>query len=106
MLRNLIIHIMKTLKETIKESKPTLVVFMHPGSQDAVEIKYLVEAVKNKFDGKANTARVDDTHGKLKVEYRLEEYPTYIVFKEGQELMRESGNKTESQLEEMVQRAI
>lgn len=97
---------MKTFKEIIKESKPTLVVFMHPGSQDAVEIKYLVEDVKKKFADKANTARADDTHGKLKVEYRLEEYPTYILFKEGQELMRESGNKTVSELSDMIQRAL
>lgn len=97
---------MKTFKETIKESKPTLVVFMHPGSQDAVEIKYLIDEIKNKYAGKANTARVDDTHGQLKVEFRLNEYPTFIIFKEGQELMRESGRKTESQLEEMIQRAL
>ena len=97
---------MKTFKETIKESKPTLVVFMHPGSQDAVEIKYLLQEVKNKYADKANTARVDDTHGQLKVEYRLNEYPTYIIFKEGQELMRESGHKSESQLEEMIERAL
>lgn len=97
---------MKTLKETIKESKPTLVVIMHPGSQDAVEIKYLMQDVKNKYAEKANTARVDDTHGQYKVEYRLNEYPTYILFKEGQELMRESGNKSESQLEEMIERAL
>lgn len=97
---------MKTLKETIKESMPTLVVFMHTGSQDAVEIKYIIEAVKNKYAGKANTARVDDTHGQMKVEYRLNEYPTFILFKEGQELMRESGRKSESQLEEMIERAL
>lgn len=97
---------MKTLKETIRESKPTLVVFMHPGSQDAVEIKYLIEEVKKNFADKASTARVDDTHGQYKVEYRLDEYPTYILFKEGQELMRESGKKTASELIEMIQRAI
>ena len=97
---------MKTFKETIRESKPTLAVFMHPGNQDAVEIKYILEEVKKNFAGKANTARLDDTHGQIKVEYRLEEYPTYILFKEGQELMRESGRKTESELEEMIQRAL
>ncbi|MDE6380248.1 MAG: thioredoxin family protein [Muribaculaceae bacterium] len=97
---------MKTFDKVIKESKPTLVVFMHPGNQDAVEIKYLLKEVDAKFAGKANTARVDDTHGQLKMEYRLNEYPTYILFKEGQELMRESGKKTEAELEEMIQRAL
>ena len=97
---------MKTFDKVIKESKPTLVVFMHPGSQDAVEIKYLIKEIDSKYSGKANTARVDDTHGQLKIKYRLNEYPTYILFKEGQELMRESGHKTESELEEMIDRAI
>ena len=97
---------MKTFDKVIKESVPTLVVFMHPGSQDAVEIKYMIAAIKDKYAGKAHTARVDDTHGQLKVEYRLNEYPTFILFKEGQELMRESGKKTESQLEEMIERAL
>ena len=97
---------MKSLKETIKEAKPTLVVIMHPGSQDAVEIKYLVQDLKKKFADQANTARVDDVHGQYKVEYRLNEYPTFIVFKEGQELMRESGSKTAGELEEMIQRAL
>ena len=97
---------MKTLKETLRESKPTLVVIMHPGSQDAVDIKYLVDDIKKKYADKANTARVDDVHGQYKVEYRLDEYPTFIVFKEGQELMRESGSKTAGELEEMIQRAL
>ena len=97
---------MKTFEETIKESIPTLVVFMHPGSQNAVDVKYLTEEVKAKYEGKANVKRVDDAHGKLKEKYRLEEYPTYVVFKEGQELMRESGNKTVAQLTEMIERSI
>ena len=97
---------MKSLKETIKEAKPTLVVIMHPGSQDAVEIKYLVDDIKKKYHGQANTARVDDVHGQYKVEYRLDEYPTFIGFKAGQELMRERGHKSASQLEEMIERAL
>ncbi len=97
---------MKTFEEKIKESIPTLVVFLHHGSQDAVDVKYLTEEVKAKFEGRANVARADDPHGKLKVRYRLEEYPTYIVFKEGQELMRESGKKTAAELSDMIQRSL
>lgn len=97
---------MKTFDKVIKESVPTLVVFLHHGSQDVVDIKYITDSVKSKFAGKANIVRADDPYGKLKVSYRLEEYPTYILFKEGQELMRESGKKTEGQLEEMIERAL
>ncbi|MDE5871144.1 MAG: hypothetical protein K2H22_04250 [Muribaculaceae bacterium] len=97
---------MKTFDKAIKESIPTLVVFMHHGSQNVVDIKYITDEVKSKYAGKANVVRADDPYGKLKVEYRLEEYPTYILFKEGQELMRESGRKTETELGDMIARAL
>ncbi len=97
---------MKTYQKAIKESKPTLVVFLHHGGQDVVEIKYITDDVKAKYGDKANIVRADDPYGKLKVEYKLEEYPTYILFKEGQELMRESGKKSESELSEMIDRAL
>lgn len=97
---------MKTFEEKIKETVPTLVVFLHHGSQNAVDVEYLTEEVKAKYEGRANVVRADDPHGKLKVSYRLEEYPTYIVFKEGQELMRESGKKTVAELSEMIERSL
>lgn len=97
---------MKTFDKAIKESKPTLVVFLHHGGQNVVDIKYITDEVKSKYAEKANIVRADDPYGKLKVEYKLEEYPSYILFKEGQELMRESGNKTANELEEMIERAL
>lgn len=97
---------MKTFEKVIKESTPTLVVFLHHGRQDAVEVKYLTDTLRKKYAGKANVVRADDPYGKLKVEYKLDEYPTYILFKEGQELMRESGVKTEIELSELVDRGI
>ncbi len=97
---------MKTFDKAFKESKPTLVFFLHHGKQDVGEVKYITEDVKSKYADKANVVRADDPYGKLKVEYKLEEYPTYILFKEGQELMRESGRKTEAQLSEMIDRAL
>lgn len=97
---------MKTFEEKIKETIPTLVVFQHHGSQDAVEVKYLTDELRIKYSGRANVARADDPHGKLKVTYRLNEYPTWIVFKEGQELMRESGKKTVGDLSDMIERSL
>lgn len=98
---------MKNFREIIKETIPTLVVFEHAGMNDSVEVKYLVKTLKDKYAEKANIWRVDGSYnGNLKMEYKLKEYPTYILFKEGQELMREAGKKTEAQLEDMIQRAI
>lgn len=98
---------MKYFEETIKETVPTLVVFQHAGNQNAVDVKYLIKELRGKFGEKANVVSVDGSfNGHLKLRYKLKEYPTWILFKEGQELMRESGHKTESQLEEMIQTAI
>ncbi|MDE5888180.1 MAG: hypothetical protein K2J48_01975 [Muribaculaceae bacterium] len=98
---------MKKYVDKIKESKPTLVVFEHAGKNDSVEVKYLAQELKAKFGDSANIERVDGSYnGHMKLQYKLEEYPTYVLFKEGQELMRESGKKTLAQLEDMVQRAL
>lgn len=98
---------MRKIEEKIKAGVPTLVVFQHAGNQDAVEVKYLIEELRGKYGDKANIERVDSSYnGQIKVRYKLEEYPTWILFKEGQELMRESGRKTVGQLEDMLQRAL
>ena len=98
---------MKTFVEKIKESIPTLVVFQHVGQHDAVEVKYLTEELRAKYGDKANVVRVDASYnGKYKVEYKLEEYPTWILYKEGQELMREAGKKNIAALEDMIERAL
>ncbi len=98
---------MKTLRSKIKESVPTLVVFQHAGNQNAVDVKYLINNLKTQFGDRVNIERVDASYdGNIKMEFKLNEYPTWILFKEGQELMRESGHKTEAELTDMVQRAL
>lgn len=98
---------MKKIEAIIKETVPTLVVFQHAGVDDAVEVKYLTEEIRAKYGDRARVLRVDCSYnGNIKEHYKLLEYPTWILFKEGQELMRESGKKTLSQLEDMLQRAL
>lgn len=98
---------MKSFEVKIKEKIPTLVVFQHAGCHDAVDVKYLIEDIESKYEGRVNVARVDASYnGEYKVRYKLEEYPTYILYKEGQELMRESGKKSAAQLDEMIKTAL
>lgn len=94
-------------EDNIKEATPSLIVFLHAAGQDAVGVKYLVEELKKKYVDKLNVERVDVSYNHhIADKYRFEEYPTWILFKEGQELMRESGNKTVTELSEMVARAF
>lgn len=98
---------MKKFEEKIRASIPTVVVFQHAGKQDAVEVKYLLKELKSEFGDSVNIERVDASYnGEYKVRYKLQEYPTYILFKEGDELMRESGKKKLSQLEDMIKTAL
>ncbi|MDE5744821.1 MAG: thioredoxin family protein [Paramuribaculum sp.] len=95
---------MKSLVEKIREKMPTLVVFQHAGNQDAADV--LLKELEDKYGERVSIVRVDASYnGQYKEEYKLTEYPTYIMYKEGQELMRESGKKTIAELEDMLARA-
>ena len=97
----------KTFENVIKESVPTLVVFQHVGRQNAVEVKYMFEDLKKKYAGKANLIRVDASYNEpLWTRFQIHEFPTWVLFKEGEELMREGGHKNEADLEEMLKRAF
>lgn len=98
---------MKSYKKAIEENIPTMLVFEHAGMNDAVAVHYLVKELKQKFAGKAHIIPVDASYnGQNKVDYKLHEYPTYIVYKQGEELMRESGDKNVAALEDMITRAM
>ncbi|MDE7462248.1 MAG: thioredoxin family protein [Muribaculaceae bacterium] len=98
---------MKTFESRINEGIPSMAVFMHAGSQDAVEIKYLAEGLRKHFGEKINLLRVDASYDhRLKKQYDILHYPTWILFKDGQELQRETGKKTLSELIDMANRAF
>ena len=98
---------MKTLQEKIKEKIPTLVVFQHAGNTEAVDTENLIEELRKEFGERAAIVRVDASfNGNVKEHFKLKEYPTWILYKEGEELMRESGHKTLGDLTDMVKRAL
>lgn len=94
-------------EETIKRSNPTLIAFIHAAGQDAVDVKYLTEELQAKYGDKVNIQRADVSYNHhIANKFRLSKYPTWVLFKEGEELMRESGKKTVTELSELVERAL
>lgn len=94
-------------EEIVKSDKPTLVAFLHAAGQDAVDVKYLLEELKTKYGDKVNLQRVDSSYNHhIADKYSLNAYPMYVLFKQGQELMRESGSKTVTELSDMIDRAL
>ncbi|MDE6083986.1 MAG: thioredoxin family protein, partial [Muribaculaceae bacterium] len=62
--------------------------------------------LRNKYGDKLNIMRVEASYDhRLKRQYDIKTYPTWILFKKGEELMRESGHKTLGDLEKMIERA-
>lgn len=98
---------MKHLEEIIKSKEPTLVAFAHADKAEAEEVKQLVEELRTAFAGKANIVHFDNPfNNQVSRHFRITAYPTYILFKDGEELMRESGKKTLDQLSEFIARAL
>lgn len=94
-------------QEKIKESKPTLVVFEHAAMQDAVEVRNLVRELSARYGGRINITSSDTSYNRHAIrEYKINAYPTWIIFREGEELMRESGSKTVSELSQLIERAF
>lgn len=98
---------MKKLEEKLAEKTPSLVAFMHAAGNDAVDVKYITEELRAIYGDKVNIIRVDSSYNRPVIrKYNLNAYPTWILFKEGQELMRESGEKTVNQLSQLIERAF
>ena len=98
---------MKTFQSRIDEGIPSLAVFLHAGLHDATKIKRLAEELREKYGDRINILRVDASYDhRLKHQYNILKYPTWILFKKGEELMRETGEKTIGQLTELVERGF
>lgn len=98
---------MKTFESRINEGIPSMVVFLHAGLHDAVDIKHLAEGLRQHFGERINIMRVDASYDhRLKHQYNILKYPTWILFKDGQELQRETGDKTLTELIDMANRAF
>lgn len=95
------------LEEQLQDSKPSLVAFIHAAESDAVEVRNITKELTKKYGDKANILRMDTSYDRPAIRrYKLNAYPTYILFKEGQELMRESGNKNLNELSQLIERAL
>ncbi|MDE6542782.1 MAG: thioredoxin family protein [Muribaculaceae bacterium] len=98
---------MKKLEEKLAGKTPSLVAFMHAAEHYAVDVKYITEELRAIYGDKVNIIRVDSSYNRPVIrKYNLNAYPTWILFKEGQELMRESGEKTVNQLSQLIERAF
>lgn len=94
----------KTLDQMLAEAQPTLVEFMRAGNARSEEESIIIDGLKARFDGRANIVAVDGSHNQdLMRAYKVGSYPTFILFKDGQQAWRDSGHKTYEELAKMIE---
>ncbi len=89
----------------INDTLPTLVEFYKPGCEGCEQMQPVVEKLKDKYAGKAHIVSINgEAEPQLKEKYHIHSYPTWIIFRDGQEAWRDGGRKPLSELEDMIGR--
>lgn len=94
----------RLLEEYIGQARPTLVEFGRPGKNEDSDV---MDALRDSLKGRANILTINGTESQdLMKTYKIDTYPTFVLFKDGAEAWRDSGRKSESELKDMLERFI
>lgn len=95
------------LQEAMQDSAPTLVEFYADWCPHCQAMMPIVAELRAKMGDRAHVIQIEgEEHEDLMREFHVDSYPTWIVFKDGQEAWRDGGEKPLSELEDMVRRFI
>ncbi len=98
---------MKDFNKIIQGTAPTLVEFYATWCPHCKKMAPIVEGLKEIYDGRANIIQFDgETVPELMDKYRINAYPGWVLFKEGQEVWHDMGEKSPEELEDMINRFI
>lgn len=93
------------LQEALTGSKPVLLEFYADWCPHCQRMMPLVAQLKEKVAGKAEIIQINgDNNPDLMRKYHINSYPTWIIFKDGQEAWRDGGEKPLSELEDMIKK--
>ncbi len=88
-------------------ARPTLVVFYRPGDERFDKDSAALAKVKESIGERAVLKLIDGTADQAAMrEYKVATYPTFILFKDGQEVWRDAGVKSADELVDMISRFI
>lgn len=91
----------------LSQAKPTLVEFYRPDCARYGENVEVIAELRQRLGDRANIVTVNGhAQQDLMTAYKVDKYPTFILFKDGQEAWRDSGHKPLSELEHMVRSFI
>ncbi len=90
-------------EKCLSSGKPVLLAFLHAGRQDAVEVKYIIKDLRKKYGDKAEFLMVDGSYNHaLARKYKIDTYPSWVLFKDGKEVWNAGGIKSFDAVDESV----
>lgn len=91
----------------IEGPTPTLVEVMASWCPHCRKMMPIVESLKEVYEGKVNILQFDgDANPEVDRVLEVESYPTWVMYKNGREVWRDSGEKESWELEEVFERFI
>lgn len=95
------------IDQAISEAQPTLLEFYADWCPHCQRMMPFVAELKKEFASRANIIQIEgDRNPDLMKEYNVTSYPTWILFKDGQECWRDGGEKPISELRDMIERFV
>lgn len=100
-------NIETSLKEYLNETKPLLVEFYNPDKECCRAMEHVMTDLRKRLADKANILQINGTENEdLMAQYKIDTYPSYIIFKDGAEVWRDSGRKPVQELEHMMREFV
>lgn len=97
----------KQLSQYLAETKPLLVEFLNPAKECCHAMQHVIDELRRRLGDKANILQIDGKANEdLIARYKIATYPSYILFKDGEEACRDNGRKPVQELEHMVRSFI
>lgn len=98
---------MTDFQTALNEAKPLLLELFSPRCSHCVNMMPVVDELREKIGDKANIIQLEGRENKdLMRRYKVDAYPCWILFKDGQIVWRDYGEKPLSELEREVLNVI